>query len=182
LSSPLAIQTLRAGYLLPAFALLAPDLVVPDCLDLDFEEPDFDLWVDFELGPDLLRERGFALDPDFALLDLELLARYFELLDRDLELLEPDLELREPDLEPLEPDLEPLEPDLELLEPDLELLEPDLEPLEPAFELPPRELELPEPRRFSPDSESVVGGSGGRAAGSTCLVRSVPVSSGGGSL
>ena len=128
--------------------------MVPDCLDLDFEEPDFDRWVDFELGPDLLRERGFALDPDFALLDLELLARAFELLDRDLELLEPDLE-------PLEPDLEPLEPD---------------------FELPPRELELPEPRRFSPDSESVVGGSGGRAAGSTCLVRSVPVSSGGGSL
>ena len=142
--------------------------MVPDCLDLDFEEPDFDRWVDFELGPDLLRERGFALDPDFALLDLELLARAFELLDRDLELLEPDLE--------------PLESDLELLEPDLEPLEPDLEPLEPDFELPPRELELPEPRRFSPDSESVVGGSGGRAAGSTCLVRSVPVSSGGGSL
>ena len=135
--------------------------MVPDCLDLDFEEPDFDLWVDFELGPDLLCERGFALDPDFALPDLELLARDFELLDRDLELLEPDLELLEPDLEPLEP---------------------ALEPLEPAFELPPRELELPEPRRFSPDSESVVGGSGGRAAGSTCLVRSVPVSSGGGSF
>jgi hypothetical protein len=161
LSSPLAIQILRAGYLLPAFALLAPELVVPDRLDLDFVEPDFDLWVDLELGPDLLRERGFALDPDFALPDLELLARDFELLARDLELLEPDLRPLEPDLEPLEPDLEPVERDLEL---------------------PPRELELSEPRRFSPESESVVGGSGGRAAGSTCLVRSVPVSSGGGSV
>jgi hypothetical protein len=168
LSSPLAIQILRAGYLLPAFALLAPELVVPDRLDLDFVEPDFDLWVDLELGPDLLRERGFALDPDFALPDLELLARDFELLARDLELLEPDLRPLEPDLEPLEPDLEPVER--------------DLEPVERDLELPPRELELPEPRRFSPESESVVGGSGGRAAGSTCLVRSVPVSSGGGSL
>ena len=110
--------------------------------------------MDFELAPDLLRELDFDFGLDFALPDLEL-------LDRDFELLEPAFEL--------------LERDLELLERDLELLDPD-------FELPPRELELPELRRFSPDSESVVGGSGGRAAGSTCLVLSVPVNSGGGSL
>jgi hypothetical protein len=155
LSSPLAILTLRAGYLLPAFAFLAPDLVVPDRLDPDFVEPDFDFWVDFELDRDLLRELGVDLGADFALPDLELLERDFELLDRDLELLEPDFE--------------PLEPDLDLLEPD--------------FELRPRELELAESPVLAPDSESVVGGSGGRAAGSTCLLRSsVPLSSGGGSL
>jgi hypothetical protein len=85
LSSPLAIAFLRAGYLLPAFAFFAPDLVVPDFLEPDVDPPrerDLDLLLELE---DLL------LEPDF-----DLLEPAFDLLGLDFDLL---LE-REPDFEP----------------------------------------------------------------------------------
>jgi hypothetical protein len=84
LSSPLAIEFLRAGYLLPAFAFFEPDFVEPDFVerDPDFVGPDFDFGPDLEVDFDLAREL-----PDLELpeLDFEPPARDFEPPERDFE-------------------------------------------------------------------------------------------------
>jgi hypothetical protein len=181
LSSPLAIKLLRAGYLVPAFAFLAPDFE----LDADLRrEPDFEpVERDLELA-----------EPDF---DLLALARDFDLVDVDPDFdpleLDPDFDLlalaRDFDLGELDPDFDLLE-----LDPDFDLVE-----LDPDFDLvarpPPLErdadFDLVAPPPLDRDSDldsvrdsgfdSVVGGSGGRVTGSMCLLRSVLASSGGGS-
>jgi hypothetical protein len=164
LSSPLAIEFLRAGYRLPAFAFLEPDF-----LELDLVEPDFDFWVDFELG----FERDLAPEPDFelAVRDLELAGRDFAPLELDFDLLAPDFAPPELDFDLLALDFEPPEPDLDPLELDF-LLELD-------FEL----LELLDPPRLGLDSESdsVGGGSGGLDTGSMRRVSSLLTKRGGGS-
>jgi hypothetical protein len=116
-------------------------------------------------------------EPDFVEPDLG--------LELDLDLArEPDFELAEPDFELVERDFELPEPDFALVERDFELPEPDFELPEPDFELPEPDFELPErplPLDLDSESDSVLGGSGGRATGSMRLVRSPLATSGGGS-